>query len=70
MLETTLRLLAELGPATVWAAALIACVIVLFALYVGVAMVATLRATDHEQAKLRYRVFRDLLSVFRRGRRR
>jgi flagellar biosynthesis protein FliQ len=68
VLEIALRVLADMRPAAAWVAVLIAAVTVLFALYVGVAMMATLRAADPVQAKTRYRVFRDLLTVFHRRR--
>jgi hypothetical protein len=40
-----------------------------FTAYIGVAMWATLRAPDAEQRKIRYKMFRDLLAAFVRGRR-
>jgi hypothetical protein len=63
MLEL-LRLSAEVGAAASWIVIFIAAVIAVFVAYVGVALYATLRATDPEQQKLRYKVFRDLLRIF------
>jgi hypothetical protein len=69
MLEL-LRLSAEVGAAANWIVIFTAAVIAVFVAYVGVAMYATLRATDPEQQKLRYKVFRDLLRIFAGKRRR
>jgi hypothetical protein len=70
MLEMLLRLGAELGPAAVWIAVFFAAVVAVFVLYVGVVMRAILRASDPEKVKILYRVFEDLLGLFRfRGRR-
>lgn len=66
MLEVVLRLLAEMGPAAAWIAVFMAVVVTAFVLYVGVAMAATLAARDADQAKIRYRVFKDLLRLFHR----
>jgi hypothetical protein len=69
-MEMLLRLAAGLGPAAAWVAVFVAAVVAVFVLYVGVAMRAVLRADDPEQARIRYRVFADLLGLFRlRGRR-
>jgi hypothetical protein len=65
-----IRLLAEVGPGFTWTALFIAAVIAVFVLYIGVAMLATLRAQEPEQVEIRYRVFHDLLALFRSGRRR
>ncbi|MBB4704250.1 hypothetical protein [Sphaerisporangium siamense] len=59
-------MLAEMGPAAAWVAVFAAAIVAAFTLYVGIAMVAALRATDERQAKVRYRIFRDLLRLFRR----
>ncbi|MBB5629843.1 hypothetical protein [Sphaerisporangium krabiense] len=55
-----------MGPAAAWATVFGAAIVAVFTLYVGIAMVAALRATDERQAKVRYRIFRDLLWLFRR----
>ncbi|MDR8409484.1 hypothetical protein MTP10_12110 [Nonomuraea sp. 3-1Str] len=68
-METLLRLLAEIGPAVGMTAWLAAVVVGAFVMYVGVAMAATLFSSDEECAKTRYRVFRDLIQLFRGGRR-
>jgi hypothetical protein len=70
MMEMLLRFQAGLGPATAWVAVFFAAVVAVFVLYVGVALRAILRASDPEQAKIRYRVFADLLGLFRFRRRR
>jgi hypothetical protein len=70
MPDVLLRLLAALGPEAIWIFAFFAAVIAVFVLYLGIALRATLRAADPEQARIRYRVFRDLLELFLRGRRR
>ena len=44
-------------------------VVAVFVLYIGVAMTAALWSRDPVRAKIGYRIFRDLLSLFRRGRR-
>lgn len=70
MLEILLRLEAEVGPAATWIAIVVVALMAVFVLYVGVAMWATLRASDPERVKACYRVFQDLLGLFRfRGRR-
>lgn len=65
-----LRFAASVGAATNWVLVFIAAVIAVFVVYVGIAMYAVLRATDPEQRKVRYQVFRDLLQCFSSGRRR
>jgi hypothetical protein len=69
MLEL-LHTLTEVGVAASWVGTIIAAVVVIFVLYVGIALYAVLHASDEKQQKVRYRVFRDLLKVFVRGRRR
>ena len=60
------QMLAEVGPVTAWVAGFTAAVIAVFALYVGIAMWAALRAADEQQAEVRYRIFRDMLQLFHR----
>lgn len=67
MLTELFRLMAALGPQFIWVFIFIAAIVVVFVLYVGVALWATLRAKDAEQRKVRYQIFRDLLDLFRRG---
>ena len=50
----------------IWGAGFSAAVIAVFVLYVGIAMVAVLRTEDEHKAEMRYRVFHDLLELFRR----
>jgi hypothetical protein len=64
-----LCLLVEAGTAASWIICFIAAIAAVFTVYIGIAMWATLRARDLEQQSIRYRVFRDLLRAFDRGRR-
>jgi len=68
MLTTLLRVYAAVGPSASWIAKFCAVVMAVFVLYVGIAIWATLRATDSDQRQVRYQIFRDLLDLFRRGR--
>jgi hypothetical protein len=63
-----LRLLAEAGATASWIIFFVAAIIAVFTVYIGIAMWATLRARDPEQRKIGYKVFRDLLRTFGRGR--
>jgi NADH:ubiquinone oxidoreductase subunit 6 (subunit J) len=63
------HLVAAAGPAAARAASFSAAVIAAFVVYVGIAMVVVLGTDDVRKAEIRYRVFRDLLGLFRRGRR-
>jgi hypothetical protein len=65
VLDVLLRLSSELGPGAAWLAIFFAAVTATFVAYVGIALGAVLRATDQEQRKVRYQVFRDLLDLFR-----
>ncbi|WP_396454776.1 hypothetical protein [Actinomadura sp.] len=64
-MEVILRVLAEFGPAADWIAKFAAAVITALIIYLGLALVAVLRA-EPDNANIRYRVFRDLLDLFRR----
>lgn len=64
-----LRVLAEFGPAAGWIAKFAAAVVTALVIYLGLALVAVLRA-EPDNANIRYQVFRDLLDLFRRRRRR
>ena len=67
MLAELLRLLAEIGPGVIWAFIFIAVVVAVFVMYIGIALWATLRRPKYPgQQELSYRVFRDLLDLFRR----
>jgi hypothetical protein len=66
MLDMLLRTLAELGPTARWLAIFFAAVVAVFVLYVGIALHAVLSATDEEQRKVRYEVFKELLGLFKR----
>ena len=48
-----------------WFVIFIAVIVAVFTLYIGIAMCATLRASDTAQRKIRYKVFRDLLRFFK-----
>jgi hypothetical protein len=67
MFTTLLRVSAAVGPSAIWIAKFCAVVMVVFVLYIGVVIGATLHAADAEQRKVRYQIFRDLLDLFRRG---
>jgi len=67
VLQDLLRVLAEFGPGATWFLVFIAAVVAVFVLYIGIALFATLRASDEQQRTIRYQVFRDLLGLFRRG---
>ncbi len=69
MLNAVLRLAAEAGPGTTWVVILLIAVVTTFVLYIGIAMLAALRAKDLEQSKIRYQIFHDLVSLFDRRRR-
>ena len=69
MLVELLRLMAEIGPQIIWIFILIAAIVATFVLYVGIALWVTLRTRDPRRQKISYQVFRDLLDLFRRGRR-
>lgn len=71
MLEMLLRLMAEIGSQVTWVFVFIAATVTAFVVYIGIAMHAVLhRGQDPAQQEVSYRVFRDLLELFRRGRRR
>ena len=67
MLEALFRLTAELGPMAMVFGFITAAVVVVFVVYVGIALHAVLHAPDQEQREVRYQVFRDLVDLFRRG---
>lgn len=68
MPQLLLRLVAEVGPGISWVSIFLAAVTAVFTFYVGFAMLATFRAHDSEQARIRYQVFSDLLALFSRRR--
>jgi hypothetical protein len=68
MLDSLFRTLADLGPGASWIATFCAAVVAVFVMYIGIAIWATLRASDPDERKIRYQIFRDLLDLFRRGR--
>jgi hypothetical protein len=63
------HLAAAVGPTAAWVAGFSTVVVAAFVVYVGIAMVVVLRTDDVRKAEIRYWVFRDLLGLFRRGRR-
>ena len=65
MLAELLRLIAVIGPQVTWVFIFIAAVVAVFVLYIGIVIWVTLRAPDPEVG---YKIFRDLLDLFRRGR--
>jgi len=72
VLELLLRVGAEAGPAAIWVVMFCAAVVAAFVVFIGIALWATLHPSspDPEQQKIRYQVFRDLLELFLRGKRR
>jgi len=70
MLDTLSRALAGLGSSASWIPKFVAVVVAVFILYIGIAIWATYRAPDAAAREIRYRIFRDLLDLFRRGRNR
>ena len=69
MIVQLLRLMAEIGPQVIWVIIFIAAIVATFVLYIGIALWVTLRTKDPRRQKISYQVFRDLLDLFRRGRR-
>jgi hypothetical protein len=55
-----------IAPSIRWIAISAAAVIVLFAIYVGVALAGILITHDIDAARIRYEALRELLKVFRR----
>jgi hypothetical protein len=51
------RLLVQVGTTASWIVFFIATIVAVFVVYIGIAMGATLRASDPEQQKMRYRIF-------------
>lgn len=70
MLGMLSRMPSEVGPDATWVVRFIALLVAVFVLYTGIALWATLRAPDPDQRQIRYQIFRDLLDLFRPGRRR
>jgi uncharacterized membrane protein len=60
------NLVAATGSVAEWAGVFSAVVVATFVVYIGLAMVVVLRTKDVRKAEIRYRVFRDLLGLFRR----
>lgn len=67
MLDMLLRVAAELGPVAASITIVISVVVMVFLLYIGIAMRAVLRTSDPKEREIRYQMFRDLLDVFHRG---
>lgn len=67
MIGSLIPALHAVAPSFSWAAVLAAAVTTLFALYVGIALVATLMSSNVDIAKVRYQVLCELLKIFRRG---
>ena len=65
MQALVIRLLESAGPMIGWISVFAAVVVMVFVLFVGVALWAVLRPSSDEQQKVRYQVFRDLLDLFR-----
>jgi hypothetical protein len=58
-----LRLLVAIGATASWIGIFVAAIIAVFVAYIGIAMWATFHASDPEQQKVRYTVFRDLVEA-------
>jgi hypothetical protein len=63
-MEDLLSAIAELGPAAVWVGGFVAAVVAVIIIYLGLALVAVLRARP-ANVECRYVVFRDLLDLLR-----
>jgi hypothetical protein len=63
-MEVLISAIAELGPAAIWIAGLVAAVIAAFVIYLGLALIAVLRSRPANE-NIRYKVFRDLLTLWR-----
>ena len=66
MLVFPLRFMEGLGPTAFWTVVFFAAVIAVFVGYVGIALWGIYHAPPGQEW-VRYRVFRDLLDLFRRG---
>jgi hypothetical protein len=62
-----LRALAEDGPQALWVAGCFAAPVLVRTLYLGIAMVAAMKARDQANREACYRIFHDLIELFRRG---
>lgn len=67
MLEDMLRVLAEVSPQAAWVLVFFAVIVGVFVVLSAIATCVTIFAPNPEQRKVCYRVFRDLLGLFRRG---
>jgi hypothetical protein len=67
MTGSVVHALHSIAPSFNWVIVFAAAVTTLFALYVGIALVATLASRNADVAKMRYQVLCELLKVFRRG---
>jgi hypothetical protein len=67
MIGSIIPALHTIAPPFNWVAVFAAAVTTLFALYVGIALIATLMSTNVDIAKIRYQVLCELLKIFRRG---
>ena len=61
--------MAVLGPQVMWVFIFMAAIVTVFVLFVGIALLVTLITKDPRKQKISYQAFRDLLDLFRRGRR-
>ena len=67
MIGSMIPALHTIAPPFGWAVVFAAAVTTLFALYVGIALVATLMSSNVDIAKIRFQVLCELLKIFRRG---
>jgi len=62
-----LRALEEEGPQALWVVGCFAAPVLVRTLYLGVAMFAAMKARDQANRDTCYRIFHDLVELFRRG---
>jgi hypothetical protein len=63
--EEFVRALADVGPAAIWLAGVVLGLVAVCLLYLGIALAAMLRTTEHDQQEYRYQVFHDLVDLLR-----
>lgn len=69
MLSLLLRMLAVLGPTVEWTAIYVAVVIAIFVIYIGWVLRALIRATEPKQRDAYLQALRELVRLFRPGKR-
>jgi hypothetical protein len=69
VLGDLLRDLAEVGPQALWVLMFFAVIVGVFVVLFAITTCVTIFTSNPEQRRICYRVFRDLLGLFRRGNR-